>query len=362
MSANVHTEWQQLKEVIVGNVVNTNLDANIDITFELFYHQNIKDKLIKSNRKLQRRLIEQRQEDLDNLATVLKDLGVKVKRPRVLDAPKEFIAPNFKSSLHPSDNPRDLVMIVGNKIIETPVLTRSRYFETDLLKPILFDYFSKGSRWISAPRPTLSEASFDYSYVKNDDIQSRWQCFTEKDSELEIMFDAAQCLKFGEDIIMNVSTKNHKLGAEWLARELGERYRLHLVSITDHHIDGMFMPLAPGKLLINPTTMESKIHLLPKELQKWDIIRCTEIENSKYSDDVLLTASENISVNVLPINEQLVLLFSSTGEGLNDLRKKLKKNGIESIMIKLRHSKVFDGGIHCATLDTVREGNLEKYF
>lgn len=362
MSVNVYTEWDPLKEVIVGNVINTKLNSVIDITFKLFYHDNIKDQLIRNNRTLQQKLILQRQEDLDSLAVVLEGLGVSVKRPVELKGPDPFLTPNFESNLHPSDNPRDLVLIVGNKIIETPVMVRSRYFETDLLKPIFIEYFKNGAHWVSAPRPTLVEESFDYTYVKSRDKNKRWQNVKEDDDKLEIMFDAAQCLKFGKDIVMNISTKNQKLGAEWLERELGSEYNLHTVSITDYHIDGMFMPLAPGKLLINPVTMESKLHLLPKELQKWDIIRCVDKEALSSGNDVLLTASENISVNVLPINEKQVIIFSSTGDGLSGLRKNLEKNGIEAIPVRLRHSRVFDGGVHCCTLDTVRDGRLEAYF
>ncbi|MBT7608727.1 MAG: glycine amidinotransferase [Bacteriovoracaceae bacterium] len=362
MSVNVYTEWDPLQEIIIGNVINTKLNFVMDFTFKLFYHENINDQLIRNNKKLQQRLIIQRQEDLDNLANILSDLGVKVKRPTMLNSPSDFITPNFKSNLHPSDNPRDLVLIVGNKIIETPVLVRHRYFETDLLKPIFMDYFKNGAHWISAPKPTLVEESFDYTYIKSNDANKRWADVKEDDDKLEIMFDAAQCMKFGRDIIMNISTKNHVLGAEWLERELGPDYKLHRVNLTDYHLDGMMMPLAPGKLLINPISMEKKLHLLPEELQKWDIIHCVDKEIATTDDETLLIASENISVNVLPINEKQCIVFSSTGSGLSSMRKSLEENGIEAIPVRLRHSRVFDGGVHCCSLDTIRKGNLETYF
>ncbi len=160
---------------------------------------------------------------------------------------------------------------------------------------------------------------------------------------------------------MNVANENHRLGASWLARHLEGKFKIITISITDHHIDGMIMPLAPGKLLINPITMKDKIHLLPKELQKWDLIYFTDEENSTYDADVVTLASSNISVNVLPLDDKNTLVFSSTGEAPPSLAKALKNHGINPIPIRLRHSKVFDGGLHCATLDMVRVDSHDDF-
>ena len=44
------------------------------------------------------------------------------------------------------------------------------------------------------------------------------------------------------------------------------------------------------------------------------------------------------------------------------LVKTLERHGFTPIPVRLRHSRVFDGGVHCATLDTVREESSENYF
>ena len=359
MSVCVHTEWGKLKEVVVGCVVET-YEHNVDLSFKLFYHQNIKHSLLEKSLVLQKRLIEQRSEDLENLATFLTKQGIKVLRPEKLKEIKTIETPNFQAQLRPMDNPRDLLLIVGDLIIETPVLNRARFFETDLLKKSLFQYFKNGARWISAPRPTLTDESFDYSFVKNNPGVENWNGKSNSAENFEIMFDAAQCLKFGRHILMNISTENHVLGAQWLQSILGKGYKVLTTRLTDHHIDGMIMPLRPGKLLVAPA-MKDKYHLLPPELQKWDKIEFNNPESSEYGNETVSLASSNISVNVLSLDEKNVLVFSPDGKPPTSLCLELEKHGFHPHTIQLRHSKVFDGGLHCATLDTVREEMLETY-
>lgn len=360
MAVNVFTEWGNLKEIVVGSVLNTR-GHNVDLSFRLFYHQNIKHRVLEQSIELQKRLVEQREEDLNGIAETLSRMNVTVHRPEVLKSVKEFNTPEFSGNLRPMDNPRDLILVVGDKLIETPVLNRSRYFETDLAKTILHKYFLAGSTWICAPRPLLRDTSFDFSFVKDDPGNQDWQTFADRPEDHEILFDAAQCVKMGRHLLMNVSTRNHLLGAKWLAQILGDKHEVVTVGLTDHHIDGMLMPLAPGKLLISEA-MKRKTELLPIHLQKWDLITFDQPENTDYGDGQVTLASANISVNVLPISEKLVMLFSPSGEPPMGLVRPLERNGFDTVTVRLRHSKVFDGGLHCATLDTVREDKLEDYW
>lgn len=359
---NVYTEWGKLKEVVVGNVVATQR-VNVDLSFKLLYNQNIKDVFLKSSYHLQAKLIEERQEDLDGLQTTLEGLGVVVRRPKKLESVVSFKTPHFEAYTTACANPRDQVLIAGDEIIESACMNRSRYFENDLLKEILYGYFRAGSRWTCAPRPIMTDSSFDFSHVKQGPEQNpHWNEFETKESSLEIMFDAAQCLKFGRDIVMNVSTANHELGAAWLERHLEGRFRVHRVALTDYHIDGMFMPLRPGVLLINPVTMYGRMDRLPKALQKWDVLVVPEEDQTKYPEDSVLLASSNINVNVLPVDEERVIVFDSSGTQYSRLIKALEHRGFTPIPVRLRHSRVFDGGAHCATLDTIREDQPEDFF
>lgn len=343
---NVFTEWGTLKEVIVGNCVNLTRE-NIDISFKLFFADNIQDQLIENSIVLQEKIISQRMEDLDGMAKVLSDLGIIVHRPDPIEKVKPFVTPEFSSHTTPCDNPRDQFLIYGDQIIETPPMLRTRYFENDLLKQLFLHYFKKGSRWLSAPKPEMKDESFDQG---------------QKDkSKVEMIFDGAQCMKFGKDIIMNVSNKNHELGFQWLKRVFRDKVNLHKVSITDNHIDSMFMPLRPGLLLINPTSMKEKIHLLPNSLQKWEMIEVPILDKTPKGANEVYLASANIYTNVLPLSEKKVMVFAQSVDLLDPLIDLLEAKGLEVVPIQLRHSRLFGGGAHCVTLDTVREDAPDSF-
>lgn len=360
MITNVHTEWGELKEIIVGSVSNFN-DYCADESFYFYFLENlnpgIEKKILERSLKIKKKFLNEREEDLNNLASILTTLGIKVHRPESPPVGVKFKLNTFSDYYSPCDNPRDLVLIVGNRIIETPVGWRRRYFETDLLKKIFINYSNEGSHWTAAPRGILNNDSYDTnSNYKNFNI-----AHAQLNNSYEMLFDAAQCLKFGKDIVMNVANINHYKGYLWLKKELGCKYNIHPITITDHHIDGMFIPLKPGVLLINSKTMSNNLHKLPKPLQKWEMIRCDE-HKQKRTDNTCMLASANISVNVLPVSEKKALIFSETGNECGILKDKLEKYDIEAHEIMFRHSRVFGGGLHCATLDTRRDDDLSSFF
>src|SRR5438067_865441 len=95
---------------------------------------------------------------------------------------------------------------------------------------------TRGSRYQAGrrpPRPLMAEASFDPSYA-NGSSSAGGPTEPIKDPQpspydvgYEMMFDAAQCMRLGRDIIVNISTENHALACDWLERHLDGRFRLH---------------------------------------------------------------------------------------------------------------------------------------
>jgi hypothetical protein len=73
----------------------------------------------------------------------------------------------------------------------------------------------------------------------------------------KIMFDGAQVFRLGRDLVFNVSTENHRIGARWLARHLGDDYTVHVIEIGDNHIDAKILPLRPGTHLRSAATVSS---------------------------------------------------------------------------------------------------------
>lgn len=345
---NVNNEWGELQEVVVGNIGQWT-DIHPDFSFRLYYQDNLENVFLEKSIKLQQKVILQRQEDLDQMAKVLENEGIKVFRPDPLERLMPFETPEFKDWPSPCHNPRDQFLIIGDEIIETSCQWRKRFFENDLLKPVLMEQWRQGAHWVSSPRPQMGEGAFDLTHIKTHggvDLDD----YVEEENKLEIMFDGAQCLKFDKDIVMNVRTKNHWLGFEWLKRHLRGRYRLHAVELTDNHIDGMMMPLAPGKLLINSGSMPGKLNLLPDFLKSWDIIKAPDVSSEKAAKGEVNLASQHININVLPLSPKKTLIFDDVDGKQNALGGLLSEHGIEALPIRLRHCRLFDGGAHCASL------------
>ena len=67
-------------------------------------------------------------------------------------------------------------------------------------------------------------------------------------AEKEIVFEAANTLRMGKDLLYLVSSSGNFLGAKWLQSVLGNDYKVHITKdiYRSSHIDSTLMPLKPG--------------------------------------------------------------------------------------------------------------------
>lgn len=63
-------------------------------------------------------------------------------------------------------------------------------------------------------------------------------------------------------------------------------------------------------------------------------------------------------VNMLSIDPETILCLNKQ----DSVHDALKSRGINPIYTRFRHRKFWDGGLHCLTVDTVREGSKQNYF
>ena len=63
--------------------------------------------------------------------------------------------------------PRDILMVVGDEIIEAPMAWRSRFFEYRAYRPLLKEYFKRGAKWTTAPKPLMSDDLYDQVKILN---------------------------------------------------------------------------------------------------------------------------------------------------------------------------------------------------
>lgn len=380
MRLNTFDEWSPLREAIVGTAKNYTSHER-ELSFDLFFHDNIvQDNVVRSEWRyprlsvasdadgparssIKQQYVDELNEDLEGIVKALEDLSVTVHRPLDLDpGTAEVRTLAWSAGVVPALNIRDNTLILGDEIIETPPMIRSRYFETRLLAPIFAHYFKQGARWTTMPRPIMTDGSFDLSYAHasaggptepiTDPTASPY------DVGFEMMFDGAQCLRLGRDLIVNVSTENHELAAKWLERHLEGRFRVHRVHrLSDSHIDSMVLALRPGTLLVRN---EKVVDFLPEPLRAWDaIVAPPPGPNSfpTYDEDDLILTSPYIDLNVLSVDPETVLV----NEACPELMRVLEKHGFTAVPVRHRHRRLFGGGFHCFTLDTVRDGGPEDY-
>jgi glycine amidinotransferase/scyllo-inosamine-4-phosphate amidinotransferase 1 len=222
---------------------------------------------------------------------------------------------------------------------------RSRYFETLPLKDIFKNYFKNGSRWISAPKPELLDLLYDRSDLGKPTL-----------TEFEPAFDAANVIKCGKDIFYLVSNSGNKLGAQWLQSTLGKKYKVHVMDniYAYVHVDTTILPLAPGKVLLNPNRVTE--NNLPDYFKNWDKIWASEMVSTPFVED-WAPASTWLGMNILSISEKLIAVESRQTNLINQL----EKNGFDVMPVQMRHCRTFSGGPHCVTLDTVRDDVYGDY-
>ena len=260
------------------------------------------------------------------------------------------------------------------------------------LYPIFYKYFEEGFSWIAGPKPRLNYDSLT-PYYRNE----KERILSEEDkrhidltggrvetihrlSENEILFEAANTLRMGKDLLYLVSSSGNEKGAKWLQSVLGSEYRVHITKdiYRSSHIDSTIMCLRPGLILINSARVNEKN--CPKIFDKWDKLYFSDVAPTTESEikfqkevrepigkelmsmgfetNLLGMSSPWVGMNVLSVDQSTVI----ADERQVELIKLLEKNKFNVIKLRMRHIYTQGGGIHCATLDTVRDSKLENYF
>ena len=141
-------------------------------------------------------IIGEQTEDLEVFASNMREAGAIVKFVEPMNNKETIKTPDWEVEQFFPYCPRDLFITIGDKIIETPLAQRSRYFETLSYSRLMNEYFDNGANWISAPKPRLLESA--YNLNPNRDIGETML------NETEIIFDAANVMKLGTDILYQV--------------------------------------------------------------------------------------------------------------------------------------------------------------
>jgi glycine amidinotransferase len=263
--------------------------------------------------------------------------------------------------------PRDLLLSVGNEILEATMSLRSRWFEYLSYRPILEKYFAEDPnfRYEAAPKPRLTERTYKKDFLKNWDKLSE----EEKDrhmresdwilTEVEPCFDAADVVRFGKDLFVQKSMVTNNGGIRWL-RQHFPNHRVHMVRYYESqpwHMDTTLVPLRPGLVMINPvrTPLEpGQAEIFKKN--GWEVIMGPKTVLKKKRP--MTYCSLWLNTNILVLDPNTVCVEASE----TPVMELLDSKGLNVIPVPFYEVSPFGGGLHCATADVYREGTLEDYF
>jgi glycine amidinotransferase len=350
---NSHNEWDPLEEVIVGRVTGAAVPPwHVGLQSAAPSHAWDILKAL-SGKPAPPQFVLAAQQDLDAFLAIFESERITVRRPDPLPQTGSYTTPDWSCEAgYNLANPRDLLMVIGNEILETPTAWRSRYFETHAYRSLLHEYFKAGAKWTAAPKPRLADGFYDEDYTVPEKDEPIRYSITENDCT----FDAADFVRCGRDLFFTRSNATNEFGLQWLRRHLGDRYRIHQINTRSRqplHIDTTFVPLAPGKALINPEYVVREE--LPAALKSWDC---------RYAPPPITTpgniidlSSVWLTMNVLMLDAEKVVVESAQ----EPLIKMLEDWGFTPVLCPFQNYYVYGGGFHCATLDVRRRGGLESY-
>ena len=258
--------------------------------------------------------------------SILEAEGITVKRPEKMEHTFPYSTPDWscRGGFYQA-MPRDLILVIGDELIECPLAWRSRYFEIHAYCKLFKEYFHEGAKWISAPRPQLPDAFYNETYTETTDEDLRFVI-----NELEPTFDAADFIRCGKDIFVQKSNVTNDFGIQWLKRHLGKEYHIHILRFNDSHpmhIDASFMPLAPGQLLINPERVQ--VHQIPSLFKSWNIMYAPP--STLPSSHPMYISSSWVSMNIFMLDEKRVIVEEQEKPTI----ELLKRNGFHPYPLSL---------------------------
>jgi glycine amidinotransferase len=362
---NSWNEWDPLKHVIVGRADGTMVQAP-EPAVQRDWPEH--DFPLGTYGPLPKEMEEKANEQLDGLVAILEARGIRVDRPTLIDFSQAIETPDWEQgTMFGCMPPRDLLLTVGNEIIEATMSYRSRWFEYLCYRPLLEEYFKDDPnfRWEAAPKPRLSKKTFKDNF---------WEAFEAKPeeeqlkhtyakdwvlTEAEPLFDAADVARFGKDLIVQRSMVTNAAGVDWLQRHFPD-HRVHDVTFKEPapmHIDATFVPLRPGLALINrirdPLTPEM-VELF--DINDWEIVPCAKPAHDKKMP--LSFCSEWLSMNILMLDPNTVCVEADETAQM----EQFDGLGFDVVPVPFSAVAAFGGGLHCSTADVYREGTCEDYF
>lgn len=372
---NSWNEWDPLKRVIVGRPDGTVVAAPEPAAIYDLPHGGFP---AGKYGPLPDEQIQKAREEMNGFCEIFEKSGVIVERAIPINFNQKVSTPDWvNETMRGCMPPRDILLPIGNEILEATMSERSRWYEYLCYRPILEQYFKEDPDfiWSAAPKPRLTDESYVKDYYHNFNnlwtneekekrmLERNWH-LTDK----EPLFDAADIARCGKDIFIQASCKTNAPGISWLKRHFEPKgFRVHVVQFGGNphlwHIDANYLPLCPGKAMINPDWPPiSEEFVKLHKINDWELIPAArpvrDVNHPLSYCGPLTRAPMWLSINTFMLDPKTV--FVEAGE--TSYQEQFDKLGFEVIAIPFWQVSPFGGAFHCATVDVYREGECEDYF
>lgn len=298
-----YNEWSSLRRVIVGDATDANWPVH-DPVFKLEEQKTTWKETPVPRGPVPQRIIDEANEDLAGLATILMSLGVEVVRPDPLNFQVHDGMYNYC--------PRDRLLVYGSTIVNPAMMYPCRDMELQCYHSI------------------VDEAEHYHFMPRHEGM----------------ILDAANVCRLGESMLFLESASGNRAAYNWLC-DVFPDVNIELCNFySGVHIDSTIVPLREGLVMLNASRVRPET--VPRVFEKWEKIWIADVVAQDFYRYPY--ASKWIAMNMLVVNPTTVICDRNQ----TDLIAVLQKHGFEVIVHELRHSRTLGGGFHCVTLDLER--------
>ncbi len=322
----VDHEWGALKEVVVG-LTNLRIPSKVPNSSKNYLPKSSIEFIEKNQgqwlQDCEPELNQQSIDQMRSIISILHDRGIIVHQvDKLSDAEKNYLAVDSDAVMQTF--PRDPILVIGNKVIETSMLEPYRRKERFAIRRTIEDrLLNSGSYLVSMPQPDpyLSKSVGDYGpgpYLEGGDV-----------------------MLVGKDIYVGQTGNASNLaGIRWLRDYLGQDYRVHQVPLSRRflHLDCVLALPRPGVAIV---CQEAFTQGLPPFLNGWKLINVS-------ADD----AEKKMGCNGLVLSKDSIII----GDNMPALKKELQADGLEVITTPIDALTWQGGGFRCWHHPLVRLG------
>lgn len=314
----VDHEWGVLKEVVCG-IPNLRIPTELPAAIYnyapeegiKFFEANLGKNLKEADPETYKRASDQ----MNTTVAILEKRGIKVHRLKeVSDDENAYLSGIFPASVV-QYFPRDPVLIIGNRVIETEPYLPLRRREKFGVRRALSERLNKSdAELVSMPTAVPTKEKEDGSWGPGP------------------FLEGGDVFLLGKDIYVGVTgNASNSGGVKWLAQYLGEDYNVHEIKLSEKflHLDCCLATPRPGLAIV---CREAFVSGPPKFLDGWELI------DVPYKD-----AKQKLACNGLVLDNKSIIIAS----GLDYLAKALRKAGQEVIETPFDAVYQYAGAFRC---------------